>query len=191
MNLYIFDFDGTVYNGDSMFDFLKSLHRNKIKYYFFNIIFIPFVIFRFLKIINIESYKSIFLKIHLNTYKKKHLLNHSKQFSKKIKNKIFPKFKKYKNSLDGEKCIVSASVDIWMEDIAKELNMSLICTESIFKNGKFEKILINCNHQEKKNRIIKKYDLNSFRKILVFGDSKGDYNMYELGIQRHNFFKES
>ena len=188
MKLYLFDFDGTLYKKDSMIDFLKHLHNNIFKYYFLNLLFLPVWFLKALRFINIETYKSIFLKIHLKNYSEKKIFNCSKFFSKKIYKNLFPGAKEYLKSIDGEKCIISSSVDIWMDDISKELGVELICTESVFKNKKFDRINKNCNYSQKLIRVKEKYDLNFFDNIFIFGNSKGDYEMYKLGTKHHKYF---
>jgi len=188
MKLYLFDFDGTLYNGDSMFDFLKYVHKNIFKYWLLNAFFIPFFLLKLLRLINTTQAKTLFLKIHLFLYKSDYIVNCSMQFSIKVKEKLFKKAKDYLNTISGEKCIVSASVDIWMKDISKELGVNLICTESIFKDGKFSKILTNCNEDEKLNRIKSFYNLKDFESINAYGNSKGDMAMYSLGKKHHKIF---
>ena len=39
MNLYLFDFDGTLYKKDSMIEYIKFIHGNIFKYYFINFMF--------------------------------------------------------------------------------------------------------------------------------------------------------
>jgi len=189
MNLYVFDFDGTIYNGDSMIDFLKLVHNSKIKYYITNILFTPFWVLKILGLIKIDRFKSCFLKMHFRYYDQIYLEFKSNEFSKTFHKKIYPKSLNFLESIEGEKVIVTASVDIWMRDISKELKSSLISTKSVFENKRFLKIERNCNYDEKLDRIMEKYDLNNFKNIYVFGNSKGDYSMYKLGNFHHKFFQ--
>lgn len=189
MNLYVFDFDGTIYNGDSMIDFLKLVHNSKIKYYITNILFTPFWVLKILGLIKIDNFKSYFLKIHFRYYDQTDLEFKSNEFSKTFHKKIYPKSLNFLESIEGEKVIVTPSVDIWMRDISKELKSSLISTKSVFENKRFLKIERNCNYDEKLYRIMEKYDLNNFKNIYVYGNSKGDYSMYKLGNFHHKFFQ--
>lgn len=189
MNLYVFDFDGTIYNGDSMIDFLKLVHNSKIKYYITNILFTPFWVLKILGLIKIDNFKSYFLKMHFRYYDQTDLEFKSNEFSKTFHKKIYPKSLNFLESIEGEKVIVTASVDIWMRDISKELKSSLISTKSVFENKRFLKIERNCNYDEKLYRIMEKYDLNNFKNIYVYGNSKGDYSMYKLGNFHHKFFQ--
>jgi phosphoserine phosphatase len=54
--------------------------------------------------------------------------------------------------------------------------------------GKFS--TLNCNGKEKVKRIKEKYNLLEYDEIHVFGNSKGDFPMLELGTHKYyKFFK--
>ena len=82
MNLYLFDFDGTLYKKDSMFEFIKFLHKNMYKYYFINFLFSPFYILNLFNMISLQKYKTIFLKMHFFNYSKSIINKNSKLFVK-------------------------------------------------------------------------------------------------------------
>ena len=191
MNLYLFDFDGTLYKKDSMFEFIKFLHKNMYKYYFINFLFSPFYILNLFNMISLQKYKTIFLKMHFFNYSKSIIDKNSKLFVKHCLKDLYLDVLSFLKNNVGEKCIVTASLDIWMNEISKELDIELVCTKSVFKNEKFYDILTNCNKIEKVNRIKKKYILSNYDNVFVFGNSKGDKEMYKLGKINHNFFKDN
>jgi phosphatidylglycerophosphatase C len=188
MILYLFDFDGTITTKDSMIEYIKVVHNNVFVFLFYNFLFIPFFILYKLKMLKKQFTKEIYLKIHLRSYREEFLRKKSIVFSKKIKTNFFSKFKSYNNNAKGEKCIVSASLDLWMNDIANELEFKLICTQSNFKNNKFIGINKNCFGNEKVRRINENYNLNEFKEIYIFGDSEGDRQMFNLGKKHYKFF---
>ena len=56
-------------------------------------------------------------------------------------------------------------------------------------NNRFDKILgNNCYGVEKVKQIKLKYNIDEYDEILVFGDSKGDYEMSKMGKYHHKFF---
>ena len=183
------DFDGTIIHKDSMFEFFKFINHNKLSYYFNNLLFAPIFFFFKIGFINKKLYKNIFLKIHLKNFKKKYLENKSKKFSEHILKFMYHDAINFIENNHSEICIVSASLDIWMIDIAQLLNCQLICTESKFFNDRFDKILgNNCYGDEKVRQIKLKYNIDEYDEILVFGDSKGDYEMSKIGKYHHKFF---
>ena len=190
MTLYIYDFDGTIVSEDSMIEYIKEVHNNFLFFIMYNLFFIPFFVIYKFGFIDKQIAKQIFLKIHLSNYTEEFLRKKSIIFSKKITKKIFPKFNLYNQKNHGEKCIVSASLDLWMNDIAVELGCNLICTKAQFDQTKFIGISTNCFGIEKVVRIKKKYNLHEFNNINVFGDSRGDYEMFSLGKRHFKFFNK-
>jgi len=189
MDLYLFDFDGTLYKKDSMIEYIKFLHKNILKYYFINFLFIPFFILKKINMISIQKYKKIFLKIHFFYYSKVYLNNTSRLFAKHCLKDLYSNVSSFVKNKHGDKCIVTASLDVWMNEISNELSIELICTKSVFKNEKFYDISLNCNNNEKVNRIIEKFNLSKYENIFIYGNSSGDKEMYNLGKSYHNFFK--
>jgi len=181
VKIYFFDFDGTLFKRDSMIEFLLFLESYQLLFYLKNLIFIPIYLLFKTKIISRTSVKEIFLKIHLFNKTKKEIELSSKNFSKYIIKYMYKDALDYLSKIEGEKCIVSASLDIWMNDIARELNCNLISTESIFINKRFNRIDgKNCFGNEKVKKIKKYYNLLEYDTIYVFGDSDGDNEMLNL-----------
>lgn len=78
--------------------------------------------------------------------------------------------------------IVSASPDVWLRPFCAEEGFDLLCTELEFDSGQFRGNFAtpNCNGAEKARRILAAYDLDSFEKIIAYGNSKGDAAMFAL-----------
>jgi HAD superfamily hydrolase (TIGR01490 family) len=193
MTLHLFDFDGTISNADSMFKFLKTLHK---KYYFYFLLVkcTPLLIKYHFNIISKTSYKEKFLLIFLSQFSKNHLLARSSQFAisfqKHLKHSAISHIENLKEKKDNEICIVSASLDIWIKPIAKKLNVNSITTLSKYNNSLFSGIHgENCWGEEKVSRIKELYDIEGFDEIYVYGDSTGDLQMLEIATQkRFKFF---
>lgn len=96
--------------------------------------------------------------------------------------------------------IVSASFDIWLEPFCKAEGFDLLCTRLEFtKNpqigtpfadeprfsGRFANL--NCNRAEKARRIREAYRLESFEKVIAYGNSRGDAEMFELADEVFKF----
>ena len=189
MKLYLFDFDGTLTKKDSMIEFLIFVNDNKLIFFLKTLLATPFLFI--LSIISFKRFKNQFLKIHLNKFSEEDLQIKSKIYSDRIIKNLYPEASDYLNSIKGEeKYIVTASLDIWMEEISKKLNCKLICTQSIFRNKKFISIKENCKGIIKKERIIKEINLEKFDEILTFGNSKNDKEMMSLGTTKYfKYFK--
>lgn len=79
--------------------------------------------------------------------------------------------------------IVSASLDIWLRPFCKKEGIGLICTEAAFSEaGLFEGAFStpNCKGEEKVERIKQALDLSQFSRIIAYGDTPADLPMLSL-----------
>lgn len=187
--LYLFDFDGTLTNVDTLFDFLKFSFPEKYNQLYFK--FIPLFILAKLHLVNVEATKKKFIVAFLKGKSKSEISALSKSYFDKNSTKILrPSAVEFIQSIvDSEDVyIVSASLDIWLQPFADFLNARLICTKAAYDapeifSGNF--LTPNCNYDEKIIRIKQEIDLNKFDEIFVFGDSKGDKAMSTLATRFH------
>jgi HAD superfamily phosphoserine phosphatase-like hydrolase len=194
MKLYLYDFDGTISNKDSMIAFIFFIQK-KYKIIICLVTSSPYF-FKYLFKVNTKSKlkEALLIKL-LNEFREDELKSLSISFSKHfIKNSL--RASALKSIQDAKKnkdhiCIVSASLDIWMQEIANQLGLSLICTDSVFIEKKFVGLRFkNCIGKEKVKRIKSKYDLSKYNEILCFGDSSGDTEMLSIGTKSfYKFFK--
>lgn len=185
--LYLFDFDGTLTNKDTLFDFLKFSFS---KAYFINyLLFMPLFVVSKLKIIDPgkvkEKFISQFMK-GLSTHQIDKLAQN--YFEANHQKLIHTKADVYIKSINNynDKFIVSASLDIWVKPFADYYGMGLICTKAGFdENGVFTGKFVsnNCNNEEKKLRIEKEIDLSFYDEIIAFGDTKGDEAMFSIATK--------
>lgn len=168
MNVY--DFDGTIYDGDSSIDFyLFSLRKNIkiIKYLPKQIKAIILyklkkidktmmkeTFFSFLKDINVEEYLSEFWTKHEKNIKKWYL-----------------------DKKEDDDVIISASPEFLLEPICKKLNIKKLIASKVNKlNGKFEGA--NCKGEKKVEFFrekIKDKEINNF-----YSDSKSDQPLADI-----------
>lgn len=83
--------------------------------------------------------------------------------------------------------MVSASLDIWMEPLARMVGCKVICTRAAYENGVFTGGFEgkNCNGEEKARRIREVVPLSNYHRIQVYGDTSGDLPMLSLGTERY------
>ena len=138
MNIY--DFDGTIYDGDSSIDFYKYCVKINKKCLFILPKFIFFTILYFLKIVEKEKMKSEFFKfVKYFDDINKVVLSFWK--SKKYKLKDFYLTNKNKNDI-----VISASPEFLLQPVAKKYNFKLIATKVDIKTGKI--LGKNCQGEE-------------------------------------------
>lgn len=166
MNIY--DFDGTIYDGDSSIDFFRfAMSKNKkILFYVIPICF-SYILY-LIKIIEKEKFKSFFFKfvnvIDCDKYVEKFWIeneNKIKQF--------------YKDKHNNNDIIVSASPFFLLEPIAKKYKFKLIATNVDKNNGLI--IGNNCYGEEKVRRLS---SINIKECEEFYSDSLSDYPCAKL-----------
>lgn len=168
----VYDFDGTIYDGDSSVDFYLYCLKRK-----------PSIIFLFpIQIFGIVMYK---LKLKNKEYAKGKFFC----FLKKIKNiddyvKDFWKKKKYKikkwylNQKDKTDVIISASPEFLLKPLKKELGVNTIIASKVNKKtGVFESK--NCYGQEKIVRFEKEFNGKKSVECFYSDSFKADKPMME------------
>ena len=187
-NIFLIDFDGTIIEGDSLIKFsyfsIGIIHF--FKYWVKVIFLIPFYSRSDLK----QMFYSNFNEFNLDDFNSLCSGFYTQKLRKLIK-KSFMDFIKNINE-DSKVVIVSASISNYLKPWCDEMGLDLISTELEVVNGKLTGKFStpNCNGKEKVRRIKEKYNLKEFDEIHVFGNSKGDLPMLELGTHKYyKFFK--
>lgn len=182
MNIY--DFDKTIYDGDSGVDFVKfSIKKH------------PFLMFKhFIKLI-IPSIKYILKIYNFNEYKGyifgyvkdiKNFDSFTEEYVKKYKHKLKDFYKKIRKEND---IIISASMDFYLLPLCKELNIkNVICTKYDINNKKL--IGNNCHDYEKVERM-KKEHIDITKVEEGYSDSMSDLPMLELAKKAYMVKGES
>lgn len=85
--------------------------------------------------------------------------------------------------------IVSASLDTWLRPFCAAEGFELLCTQLEYQAGQFtgQFATPNCKGEEKAKRIQAAYDLKAFEKVMAYGNSKGDAEMFELATKVFRF----
>lgn len=189
-NLVLFDFDGTLTQKDTFFQFI-FFTCGTFKTIMGFIVLSPLVLFYFVKIVSASSLKQKILSFFFKEKSYSFLNEKGKSFinylhaSGNLKTEIIVKMKEYQEA--GDKvCVVSASPDIWIRPFAAEYIVNYICTELEYEKEKFSGQFKtkNCNGPEKAIRIKEKYKLSDFNEIIAYGNSKGDKEMFDLADKR-------
>lgn len=176
--LVIFDFDGTLYDGDSMIDFVKYV--NKSMYY---PLLFKFAIISLFSLNPLTLDKKIFLKIMLGKKGKSLLNKKSISFYELHRNKIKPEarllIKRYLKE-NWDMVISTASLPIWIKPFADHLNMKFFA--SYYQECKNKEIILTLNNkgENKLFRIREDMDLSQYEEVLSYGDSKEDLYLEEI-----------
>lgn len=79
--------------------------------------------------------------------------------------------------------LVTASLDFWVKPLARALGCDYLCTQAEYNaSGMFTGHFAtpNCKNEEKRRRILEKFDLKTYTRVVAYGNSDGDAAMFEL-----------
>ncbi len=168
MNVY--DFDYTIYNGDSSIDFfLFCLKRQPLLIRYFPKQLSGLLMYSLHKIEK-EKFKEYYFSFLCGVNSVDDVVN---LFWIRNKNKIYKWYLEQKKNTD---VIISASPEFLLKPICKELNVELIATKVNCNNGKF--LSKNCYGEEKVLRFRKEHnqeEVNAF-----YSDSSSDRYLAEI-----------
>lgn len=172
MEVNLFDFDKTIYDGDSSIDFFRySIKCNKMVLFYIPKIAIYYLLY-FFKIKSKKQLKECFFSYLKHIDNINLMVN---DFWKKNEKKI-KKF--YNDRLHDKDIIISASPEFLLKPICEKLNVKDIIATKVDKhNGKF--ISENCKGEEKVIMFKKKYPLSIVNE--VYTDSLSDKPIVNLG----------
>ena len=183
-NLALFDFDGTLCTKDSFtgFIFFALRKRHIVKQ---GIKILPWIQAYFLNIYPADSMRPRLFKAMFSNISSRELLALALEYSHLLRNsldqKIYKQLLKHKHNND-DVVIVSASVDLYLKDIAELLGVDLICTEAEIKESKFTGFFAtpDCSNEQKKIRVLEKYNLEDYQAVYAYGNSTEDLAMLNL-----------
>ena len=167
----VYDFDKTIYDGDSTIDFyLFCICKNPILVFLLPITILYFIIYK-LKIIDKLKFKEKFFSFLKYI---KNIDNLVQLFWERNNKKIKPWFI---NDNSSNKIIISASPEFLLRYIINEINVIDIIGTKVNKHtGKFESK--NCYGKEKVKRLNEKYSECLIEKF--FSDSKSDKYLAQI-----------
>ena len=183
-NLALFDFDGTLCKKDSFTGFIfyalskRHIVREGIK-------ILPWIQAYYLKIYPANSMRIRLFNAMFKNANSNEILDLAADYSHRLMAQLdpelFQQLLKHQNNGD-DVVLVSASVDIYLEMICQILKIDLICTETEILNGKFTGSYStpDCSSDQKRLRILSKYNLNQYSKIYAYGNSEEDLAMLSL-----------
>jgi len=188
----VFDFDGTLIKGDSLFYFF--LFRANIWKIVLNLIPALYYISLYkLKLMpNFKAKEHLFILFY-KSMPKSVFDRKCEQFTEILERKLKPQAiekLKWHQQMRHEVVIISASVENWIIPLAKRLGIHVVIGTKLEVNngrltGKFQSK--NCYGSEKVNRFKTHYPAYQNYILYAYGDSKGDREL--LAIAEHPFYR--
>ncbi len=177
MKINIYDFDGTIYHGDSSIDFYKfCIHKKKKNIWNVFPVIGNYCLY-FFKIRTKTQVKEVFFQFLKDMDSIEDLVE---EFWQENQNKIKKFYKKKNHKQD---IIISASPEFLLKPICKQLKVKdLIASKVDSKTGKF--LEDNCKGEEKVKRLYQKYPKAEVME--VYTDSKSDFPL--IDISKNGYF---
>ncbi|SPL69874.1 HAD-IB family hydrolase [Acinetobacter stercoris] len=183
-NLALFDFDGTLCQKDSFtgFIFYALSKRHIVKQ---GLKILPWIQAYYLNIYPANSMRPKLFNAMFKNADAQEIrdlaLEYAPSLLKHINQNIYKQFLCHKENND-DIVIVSASVDIYLIIISEILDVELICTQTEVKHGKLTGSFStpDCSCEQKRIRILEKYNLDLYQNVYAYGNSKEDLEMCSL-----------
>jgi len=188
--LALFDVDGTLLPGDTLWDFFTQTHGSFGRFSPIWACRMPIIQWKLGKLSNSRAKELLLAQFYLGKSEKE-LREQGQRMLNRIWPRIYPQALKTietHRQAGATLALVSASPQIWMQEFGKRLNIpTVLCTQLDFQNQIFTGRFLgqNCYGPEKARRIQEAFDLNSFSEIYAYGDSKGDQEMLALATHPH------
>lgn len=182
--LALFDFDGTLTKKDSFVSFFSFVNGRR-SFLIKSLPLIPSILGYYLKIVSGHQLKERYLRRLVVNKTVEEFRLHSKKYAEEVAPGIMNEtilqalleFQK-----QNFRCIVvSASMDIWLDEWAEKNNVEVICTKSEIQDNKYTGRLStpDCVKGEKVKRIQAHLQLSDYSEIAVYGNAP-DAEMLKL-----------
>lgn len=188
--LVIFDFDGTLTRKDSMLE-LTRYHCGFFRFSIGMLFLSPVLVLYKLKLYPNWKAKQHFLTIFFGGMDLEKFNAICEDFSKErlpglIRPLALKKLEEYKAKGD-QMVIVSASAENWLNSWGKENDLPVIATRLEVQKGSITGKLKgrNCHGPEKVKRLKEQFNLQHFTEIIVYGDSEGDKELFDVATEHH------
>lgn len=190
MNLALFDFDGTITFEDTFTSFVLSstpTYRKRIG----QVLLLPFIIGYKIRLISPSFMRRLVLKLAFKGLDKRMIdaygIMHATHFLPQvIRDEALEKLQWHQANGDYI-VVVSASLDVYLSQWCKSMNIQLLCNTLEEVQGKLTGRLAqpDCCGVEKVKRIKHFLSLHSFDHIYAYGDTAEDLAMLKLADSQY------
>lgn len=188
--LVVLDFDGTIYNGDSMLDFAAFIDRKKYKRSLWKIFF-PYLLC-LIKLRKRDRLKKQFIRIHFKGKTRHELTELGEKFYKTHHMRCFESalnFIRTEHSNGSDLLILSGSCVEWLGYFSDKFEAKLLCTQLKYdENGICLGAIDGKNvvGQQKVKELQAFLDRSApYDSIIAFGDTTSDALLVEVAHEFH------
>lgn len=190
-SLALFDFDGTLFLGDSFTKFVfYSLRRQHV--IFQSLKLLPWVKGYYL---NLYSAPMMRKKLFFTMFKDKNaqtIQNMGKEYAQLLVKDLNPVLLaqlKAHQKLGHTVVIVSASIDIYLKPFCELLEVDLICSRPEVQENMYtgEYVTPDCSCEQKRLRVCEQYEIERYKTIYAYGNSDEDLAMLSLASPKQQY----
>jgi HAD superfamily hydrolase (TIGR01490 family) len=184
-HLALFDLDGTLTTGDTMFAFVRHC-RGDLRFLLGLVALSPMLLAHRLGLVSAERAKVMFLRHFFRGWSRSDLATQAVTFRDRLDAMVRPLARerlRWHRDRGHDIVVVSASLDIWVRPWAENEGVTLLCTEAAYDSDAWSGALStpNCNGPQKAERVRAALALDAYERIYAYGDSSGDTEMLALG----------
>lgn len=195
MNLALFDFDGTVTEGDTYSPFLRFAVQPRRAVVGGALVF-PFVMAYRLGLVSAGRVRPIVARACFQGAGADEVRALGRRFAievvpKSLRPNALQRIHWHQTQGDTV-VIVSASLDVYLSPWCESMGLRCICTELEERDGRLTGRYRagDCSGSRKVDRIREHYDLNSFPVVYAYGDTADDKEMLDLAHRKYFRWKE-
>lgn len=190
MNLALFDFDGTITECDTFTPFIRKAIP-KFRMRIGRLLLVPSFLCYRTGLLSASSMRKHAIYIGLKGLSKTRVemlgKNHANEFLPSVIRKNALERIQWHVDSGDRVVIVSASLDVYLKPWCDKIGVGLICSQlsnnGDVLTGKYRKG--DCTGAEKVRRVKSLLDLNVYKKIYAYGDTKEDEALLEIAHEKY------
>ncbi len=188
-NLALFDFDGTITSKDTFTPFIfRAVLPARMAVG--KVVLSPLIALYKLKVLSASRMRRSIVRFGFRGRLAAEVRRAGLEYSRSrlgnvVRAKALERIRWHQSQGD-EVVVVSASLDVYLEDWCRQVGVELICTELEQADG----VLTgryregDCSGPEKARRVRQRYDLSRFGVVYAYGDTREDEAMLDLANER-------
>lgn len=190
MTLALFDFDGTITRRDSWTEFLRfSATPQRIAAA--GVLLSPLIVGYRLGLVSGRTARPIVARFAFYRQQAATVREFGRAFAREslpgmVQRRAMRRIAWHQRQGDAV-VIVSASLDVYLNEWGRSIGADVICTRLEEVNGRFTGRYLggDCCGAEKARRVAERYHLASYSKVYAYGDTEEDREMLELADERY------
>lgn len=184
-SIAFFDFDGTITRRDTLFEIIR-FQKGNAGLYTGLLVLTPALLAFKMKLLNNQQIKQLVLQYFFRNTPEDVFRERCAAFCKEklpalVRDSALNAIRQHL-AKGHQVNVVTASAQDWVAPWCESLKIGCIGTRLEVRNGKITGRIegVNCNGEEKVNRIREQFDLTRFDEVHAYGDTAGDQPMLKM-----------